>query len=414
MYDVEAQKLAIKTIGTVESGLNYRAVNYTDPITIGFMQWFGTRAAGLLGRIRTENAASWVGIPASLTTDLDSHPAADSWWTDRYLTSAEGEPLREVLNNNKAIQNAQAISDLDAYKTTATRQGIDAENNTPAMLFFFVMYHQSPRRALGVIASAGPQSDIDRLYSVCMNEPVLSQYRTRYTTARDIIKSGDNSGIGDVPDPTPVPVPDPGGNPTVTPVSGSIAYIVQVADQLHIHFKSGQILTALPSGPNRFLPSVDGAVVVSVDPLPTDPTAPPTDSATGQKLVDWMMSRLDRYAYSQGASRLAPEQNMYTDCSALVHYCYKEVTGIEIGTNTLTQYVKGADIAHGSGTLDESLLKLGDLIFFDWNGGRVDHVDMYKGNGETVGHGGPGNGPDVKTLAPRIAAATKYWVRRHV
>ena len=194
-YDVEAQKLAIKAIGTVESNLAYTSVNYNDPITVGFMQWYGTRAAGLLMRIRTDNAVSWVSIPASLTGDLDTHPANDIWWTNRYLTRAEGEPLRSVLNNNKEIQNLQAIADLEGYKNAAVSAGMNPDTNTAAMIFFFVMYHQSPKRALGVIRDTGPQSDIDRLYSAALNEPVLGQYRTRYTTVRDIIKSGNSSGI---------------------------------------------------------------------------------------------------------------------------------------------------------------------------------------------------------------------------
>jgi len=105
---------------------------------------------------------------------------------------------------------------------------------------------------------------------------------------------------------------------------------------------------------------------------------------------------------------------MYTDCSGLVHYCYSEVAGIEIGTYTGNQYSQGTLVAEGSGTLDESLLQLGDLIFFDWKGGGVDHVDMYSGNGNCVGHGGPDAGPNVKALAPRIGASVYHWVRRHV
>jgi cell wall-associated NlpC family hydrolase len=57
---------------------------------------------------------------------------------------------------------------------------------------------------------------------------------------------------------------------------------------------------------------------------------------------------------------------------------------------------------------------LGDLIFFDWKGGGVDHVDMWMGGGMLIGHGGPDNGPDTYSCAPRISAAVKYWVRRHI
>src|SRR5690349_2635882 len=109
-YDDNAKKVAVKAIGTVESNLNYVAVNYNDPITIGFMQWYGTRAAALLGRIRTENPSSWTGVESSLTTALDTHAANDgNYWNNRYLARDEGESLRPVLNNNKSIQNQQAF-----------------------------------------------------------------------------------------------------------------------------------------------------------------------------------------------------------------------------------------------------------------------------------------------------------------
>ena len=38
----------IRCIGTVESDMNYGVVFLQDPITIGFMQWYGTRAGKIL------------------------------------------------------------------------------------------------------------------------------------------------------------------------------------------------------------------------------------------------------------------------------------------------------------------------------------------------------------------------------
>lgn len=424
VYDATAQTLAIKAIGTVESNLNYVSINYNDPITIGFMQWYGTRAAALLNRIRTDNAASWVGIPTSLTDDMDAYPATQTnFWTNRYLMRAEGEALKPVLNNNKPIQNAQAIEDLDDYVYAAERAGMDKDVNTEAMLFFFVAYHQSPRRALGILASSGPDSDIDRLYAATLNEPVLSRYRTRYTTARDIIKSGDISGVEDLPDPTTpdAPVGGDSGGDILERLQGDIRYIASVGDHLHIQLRDGQRLITYPNGSGLWVTRQDASTGADVPP-PTDnpdPDAPPGSSgaqATRAALVQWMLDRLDRYAYGQGPSRLKPEQNMYTDCSALLNFCYQEVAGINIGTYTGDQYQRGTAVAQGSGTLDESLLLPGDLVFFDWSGGRstVDHVDMYIGNGNVCGHGGPDKGPDVEAMAPRIANAVKYYVRRHV
>lgn len=422
-YDEEAKKLAIKAIGTVESGLNYTSINYNDPITIGFMQWYGTRAAGLLGRIRAENPSSWVGVEASLTADLDAHPADDStFWTNRYLARDEGESIREVLNNNKAIQNAQAMSDLDAYYVAAVRAGMDPENNTQGVLFFYVMYHQSPRRALGVVRNAGPSAGMARLYSVCLNEEVLKNYRTRYSTARDIIASGDTSGIDDLPGPTPEP-PEPGGDAGgdgLTRLAASLSSIRVVGDELHLALREGRTLICPPLGQGSWLvpraPDT-GAPVVPLPPNP-DPGVPPSEGVAAQRaaLVAFLTDRVGRYRYSQGASRLDPEANLYTDCSGLVYFAYQQVVGINIGTYTGNQYTQGTLVTEGSGTVDESLLRPGDLIFYNWPGGRttVDHVEMYIGGSQTCGHGGPGAGPTIKPLSGGIGRALNYFVRRHV
>ena len=69
-WDTEAKKLAIRATLSVESNLKYDAINYRDPITVGVAQWYGTRAAGILNRIRSENAASWIGVASSIANDL--------------------------------------------------------------------------------------------------------------------------------------------------------------------------------------------------------------------------------------------------------------------------------------------------------------------------------------------------------
>ena len=87
-WDTEAKKLAFKAIGTVESSLRYNAVNYNDPITVGVMQWFGTRAADILNRMRLENPSSWTGVAASINNDLQNKPTTSAnrtWWESREL-----------------------------------------------------------------------------------------------------------------------------------------------------------------------------------------------------------------------------------------------------------------------------------------------------------------------------------------
>ena len=47
-------------------------------------------------------------------------------------------------------------------------------------------------------------------------------------------------------------------------------------------------------------------------------------------------------------------------------------------------------------------LRPGDILYQNWsrtsNNGKMNHTEMYAGNGADLSHGGPGRGPVVKTL----------------
>ena len=58
-WDATAKKVAVKAIGQVESSMNYAAINYNDPITVGLAQWYGTRAAAILNRMRVAHSAEY-------------------------------------------------------------------------------------------------------------------------------------------------------------------------------------------------------------------------------------------------------------------------------------------------------------------------------------------------------------------
>lgn len=424
MYDAEAKLLAIKAIGTVESSLNYLSINYNDPITIGFMQWYGTRAAALLQRMRSENPGSWSGVEGTLEDDLDNIPANNAQWNDRFITRAEGQSILPVLNLNKDVQNAQATEDFEGYKNSAISLGIDPDGNTEMMILFFAALHQSPARARRLIASIGPSSNIDRLLAALLNEEVFGNYRTRYNTVYQIIKSGDSSGV----DPTPgdeIPDPTPGqdtGGVGLIRTGGDIQYIRKVGDALHIFLTKGAVIIANPTQADVYVTSEDataGAPVPPPEPNP-DPEVPPdpggSNEALRAALVTFMQDRLNKYAYSQGGTRMEPDRDNYTDCSGLTYYAYRMVAGIDIGSYTVAQLGRGTEIARGSGNIDESKLLTGDLILYNWRGGRdsVDHVEMYTGPNRVTGHGGPGKGPTNKTLQGMANNAINWYVKRYV
>ena len=88
-------------IGEVESNWNWTAVNYNDPITIGMMQWYGTRAAALLNRIKNEMPTAYGQLAASLRSDIESHDAGSTWWTSRYLNRDEGNSIITVFQDEE-------------------------------------------------------------------------------------------------------------------------------------------------------------------------------------------------------------------------------------------------------------------------------------------------------------------------
>ena len=418
-YDLHHQKLGIKAIGTVESNLTYDSINFNDPITVGVAQWYGTRAANILNQMRV--SGTWTGVQASLTNDLINQSETSTWWNTRYLTRLEGESVKASLLANKEIQNTQFITDLDSYVASATRNGMDAENNTLAVLFFASMYHQSPRSALRVLASVGPGSSLDRLHAAALNDSVLGQYRTRQNTVRTILLAGDTSGVDGPSDPSPDPNEggDSSGDDPTQRTLGNIKYLEQWRDQFFIVMTDGQRLLAYPDGNGHWIPKINTEVGADVPaPAPVDPQVPP--SADVQTKLDALMafarSKVGVYAYSQGAARLTPDKYMYTDCSGFTYHCYKTVLNITLGTYTGAQYTQGTRIVAGSGDVPLNLLRLGDCIYFNWTGGRstVDHVEMYNGNGEEIGHGGPGAGPTIKSLQGSANRAVNWYVQRFV
>ena len=160
--------------------------------------------------------------------------------------------------------------------------------------------------------------------------------------------------------------------------------------------------------------------VLAVTPAPTSPT-PPT--GVQDALVAWMTGHVGDFRYSQASpQRLDPITYGQTDCSGLTGYVYETVANKHIGWWTGThddgQQQYGTVVAEGSSgsSPNEADLVKGDLIFFMWSdyNANFDHVDMYIGSNQVCGHGGPGMGPNIKTMNTRCAAAYRWRVRRYI
>jgi putative chitinase len=154
-----------------------------------------------------------------------------------------------------------------------------------------------------------------------------------------------------------------------------------------------------------------------------DPSAPPPPTGQQDALAAWMTSHVGAFRYSQASpQRLDPVTYGQTDCSGLTYYVYKTVANTHIGTWTGThddgQQQYGTVVEDGSSgsSPNEANMVKGDLVFYNWSGPNVDfdHVDMYVGSNQVCGHGGPGVGPNTKTMSSRCAAAYNWRVRRYI
>lgn len=413
---------AMYVIGEVESNWNWTAVNYNDPITIGMMQWYGTRAAALLNRIKNEMPTAYGQLAASLRSDIESHDAGSTWWTSRYLNRDEGNSIITVFQDeeNHVIQENQAIADFEGYIATLEGWGMSQSYPKP-LIFAMSMYHQSPASAGQVIATAGGSADLDRIYGVCMNNGVLGQYRNRYNTVYQRLKDWDGESnppdfgqSGDV-DTTP------GGNtPGISTEKSKLGYIIQNGDTLILYGRdeyakgvifypaSGQVWI---NGYNANGTDIGGG---------NEGGGSESGSEAQNAICELYRSWLDRFAYSQGAGRLDPISSGYGDCSSTVWFAYQQVAGIDVGTWTGAMAGKGTKIASGySGdNLPIEDMEPADLVLIMWNGwnGSFDHVELYMGNNELWGHGGPDYGPDQTTTDARnYPRYMYYWeVRRYL
>lgn len=413
---------AMYVIGEVESNWNWTAVNYNDPITIGMMQWYGTRAAALLNRVKNEMPTAYGQLADSLRSDIESHDAGSTWWTSRYLNRDEGNSIITVFQDeeNHVIQENQAIADFEGYIATLENWGMSQSYPKP-LIFAMSMYHQSPASAGQVIATAGGSADLDRIYGVCMNHGVLGQYRNRYNTVYQRLKDWDGESnppdfgqSGDV-DTTP------GGNkPGIDTEASKLGYIIQNGDTLILYGKdeyekgvifypaSGQVWI---NGYNANGTDIGGG---------NEGGGSESGSEAQNAICELYRSWLDRFAYSQGAGRLDPISSGYGDCSSTVWFAYQQVAGIDVGTWTGAMAGKGTKIASGySGdNLPIEDMEPADLVLIMWNGwnGSFDHVELYMGNNELWGHGGPDYGPDQTTTDARnYPRYMYYWeVRRYL
>nr|DAR87211.1 MAG TPA: type VI secretion exported 1 [Caudoviricetes sp.] len=428
-WDATAKKVAVKAIGQVESSLNYAAINYNDPITVGMAQWYGTRAAAILNRMRAAHPTEYARVDAGLRSRLETVSEGSSSWNTYYLSRQAGDSLRDLLLASKDIQGDQIVKDLESYFSVAKQYGINPETDTDAFILWCVAYHQGPRYALQA-ANNYSGGGLNAMYNAIMSNGVLGQYYNRYNGAKNIIANKDTSGV-DV-GASGVSTPGNGGsvgenNQQVSIEGGKVVITADDSNILTMRSKFGTH-RLYSRGHNLWEVNIGEIVQNITGGQAGAPNqgggggAVPSDGSNGAKALAWILARLGKFAYCQCPGRQDPDRSGITDCSGLMYAAYKATSGTFVGTWTGDQYFRGqAVIERGSGAMtaaQKALLRPGDMIVMAWRStGSVypetDHVEMVVDQNTTVGHGGnPYYGPVKKSMD--ILSATRWWtVRRH-
>ena len=146
-----------------------------------------------------------------------------------------------------------------------------------------------------------------------------------------------------------------------------------------------------------------------------------------QDVINLVLSRVGKNQYSQVAGEREQVFNGYSDCSSLMWKCYEKGAGVYVGSWTGEQITLGTQIFNNTSnrtTLPADIMLPGDLVFFEGSpgghgSGTSNHVEMYLGNNQLVGHGS-GVGPVIRQDANWYIANSPSWgnyfseVRRYI
>lgn len=413
---------AMYIIATVESNCTWTSVNYNDPITLGIMQWYGSRAAGMLRESKTADPEGWARFAAAAPALAQQVEQNNIDFTQRYITRAEGNAFVEYANRKEQHKAQQTLweSDCKSYEQTCNNYGFP-QNNIKERIFFMSMWHQSPASAVQVLGSTSATASLDLLHSTALNHNVLGRYQNRYNTVYNMLKNWDGTSAPPDFGQTSEPITTEGGDkPTITPTPAKKRWIQLNGDNLYLH-DGDKTTTFLKSSAQNWFESLDNGKPITGGQQPeTPPTPPAPDQSKGQKVYDLYKSWTGRFAYSQAGGRLDPLHTGYGDCSSTIWRAYQDALGVNVGTWTGQMAQKGTRVAiSGQDSADNAIKKaeVGDLILFAWSGYNpsYDHVEMYTGDGvHCLGHGGPGNGPIQKDLRTQMNGAYMWEVRRYV
>ncbi|MFT9055937.1 MAG: NlpC/P60 family protein [Ethanoligenens sp.] len=129
-------------------------------------------------------------------------------------------------------------------------------------------------------------------------------------------------------------------------------------------------------------------------PSPNTPPSPQSGFGSATYVVSYAKNFL-HYPYIFGTA--GPST---FDCSGFVQYVYAHAAGIYLTHSAAEQSQAGSSVSKGS-------LQPGDLVFFNVDGGGIDHVGIYIGGGQMINAENPG----VGVIYDNINSG--YWAARY-
>lgn len=154
---------------------SYNAINPTDVLSIGLLQWRASRAYNLLIDIRNRNTKSFDAIMSSTTIGqyiIDANPVPFDTLRPTALSSDELEKLKQLLDTEESHQAQDNLkrSDVNGYIEHGKELGITDEK---ALIYFSDCYNQSPSGISRIGEKAGNQwssMTLDSLHNYALND----------------------------------------------------------------------------------------------------------------------------------------------------------------------------------------------------------------------------------------------------
>ena len=147
------------------------------------------------------------------------------------------------------------------------------------------------------------------------------------------------------------------------------------------------------------------AQMLSQSALPSAPAADPVADAQGGNVDDFRKSLIDLAMKLRDIRYVRGGHDPSTgfDCSGFVRYVFAHAVGLELPSNSASQFVAGLKV-------NRAEMPPGDLVFFRTagrrGGGRISHVGIYIANGQFI-HS-PSRGKTVRV----DSLEESYWAKR--